>query len=126
MKINIFHPPLRFSPSAIKLNQRIRKVINREGKKFRELNIVFLSDKKIQALNRKFLKRDYPTDVISFQLEAGYGEIYLAKEQIVDKHHLLELVFHGLLHLIGYDHKHNKDKRIMDAKIRTCLNDLPH
>jgi len=74
-----------------------------------------------QALNSRYLQRDYPTDVLSFPFneevpEEGYylGDIFVcypiageqAKENnITLEEELLTLMVHGILHLGGYDHE---------------------
>ena len=44
----------------------VKKVLKHEGVLKAELSIVFLTDRKIRLLNKKFLKRDNATDVLSF------------------------------------------------------------
>lgn len=88
-----------------------------------EINIIFVNNKKITELNRRFLGRNRPTDVLSFPLPPGIigterecvrGEIYISREQAqlqakaagIKLHtELLELVRHGLLHLAGFSHQ---------------------
>jgi len=75
------------------------------------------SDKEIQALNRQFLGRDYPTDVLAFpepDEDLYLGDIAIsvdrAAEQARQFGHSLEeeikiLMLHGVLHLLGMDHE---------------------
>ena len=88
-----------------------------------EINIIFVSNRKITELNRRFLGRNRPTDVLSFpltQVRTGpgcgwvVGEIYISREQArlqakaagIRLHtELLQLVRHGLLHLAGFSHR---------------------
>lgn len=85
-----------------------------------EVSLAFVGDRAIQTLNRKFMKKDRPTDVLSFPLgEKGPdGKYYLgdiviavpvAFRQAKEKGHSLDrelrlLAIHGFLHLLGYDH----------------------
>jgi len=85
-----------------------------------EVSLAFVGDRAIQTLNRKFMKKDRPTDVLSFPLgEKGPdGKYYLgdiviavpvAFRQAKEKGHALDrelrlLAIHGFLHLLGYDH----------------------
>ena len=89
-----------------------------------EFNIIFVNNKRIKEINREFLQRNKPTDVISFNL-GDVGEIYVsawvaeekAKEYGWDVYfELTRYVLHGLLHILGYDHKIEKDARIMEEK----------
>ena len=121
MKINLSQLPNKFANHKLELTRKVRRVLVREGGKFDELNIVFLNDHGMQSLNKKFLKRNYVTDVLAFLLDERYGEIYIGADQLTDDRHLDELVLHGLFHLLGYDHKKIKNKRLMENKISFYL-----
>jgi probable rRNA maturation factor len=85
-----------------------------------EVSLAFVGERAIQTLNRKFMKKDRPTDVLSFPLgekgpDGNYylGDIVIAVpvafRQSRAKGHSLDrelrlLVIHGFLHLLGYDH----------------------
>ena len=85
-----------------------------------EVTLAFVGEKAIRTLNRKFMKKDRPTDVLSFPLgdKAPDGRYYLgdiviavpvAARQAREKGHGLDrelrlLAIHGFLHLLGYDH----------------------
>jgi len=85
-----------------------------------EVSLAFVGERAIRTLNRKFMKKDRPTDVLSFPLgEKGPdGKFYLgdiviavpvAFRQAREKGHSLDrelrlLALHGFLHLLGYDH----------------------
>ncbi len=79
-------------------------------------------DAELQRLNGQFLKRDYPTDVLSFpafQPGPSLGEIAIsvdrAAEQARERGHSLEdeikiLMLHGVLHLLGMDHEKDRGR----------------
>jgi len=85
-----------------------------------EVSLAFVGEQAIRTLNRKFMKKDRPTDVLSFPLgDTGPdGTFYLgdivisvpvAARQAREKGHSLDremrlLAIHGFLHLLGYDH----------------------
>lgn len=108
--------PIRTKP----LKRLLEELITHYGLGETEISLVFVGDQAIRTLNRKFLKKDKPTDVLSFPLgEAGAdGKFYLgdivigipvADKQSRQKGHSLErelkfLILHGFLHLLGYDH----------------------
>ncbi len=85
-----------------------------------EISLSFVGERAIQTLNRKFMKKNKPTDVLSFPLgeKAPDGKFYLgdiviavpvAFRQAKAKGHGLDrelrlLAIHGFLHLLGYDH----------------------
>lgn len=88
-------------------------------------NLIFCGDKKIKKLNKIYRKKNKPTDVLSFPFEDEdlLGEIYIsldtAEKQCKSfetslREEILRLFVHGLLHLLGYDHKKKKDKEIME------------
>ena len=95
-----------------------------------DLTIVLTGDKQIQALDRNFLGKDIPTDVLSFpasETDPETGRLYLgdiiisvprAEAQSSAWGHSLEaelslLVVHGVLHLLGHDHAEVDEKRRM-------------
>ena len=85
-----------------------------------ELTLAFVNNRAIQDLNRRFLDKDAPTDVLSFPIgeKGADGNYYLgdiiisvpqANKQCLQKKHGLEreleiLTVHGFLHLLGYEH----------------------
>ena len=104
--------------------QEFKRLIERLAARYRladpEVTLAFVGDRAIRTLNRKFLKKDKPTDVLSFPLgERGPdGKFYLgdivisvpvAFRQAREKGHGLRrelelLVIHGFLHLAGFEH----------------------
>jgi rRNA maturation RNase YbeY len=87
------------------------------------INIIFLSAKKIKQLNNEYRKKDEVTDVLSFNIDSSdtLGEIYICPEYIIkntDKENQLKqfirIFIHGVLHLQGYDH--NKTFQEVDYK----------
>jgi rRNA maturation RNase YbeY len=87
----------------------------------RTLTVVFVNPRRMRALNRKYLGRDYATDVLSFsyhgEVVEGFrmlGEVVIAPEiawsharrwQVSPEREMRKLLVHGLLHLLGYDHE---------------------
>ena len=80
------------------------------------MTIAIVPDTRVRALNRRYRKRNVPTDVLSFPSgETGYlGDVVIAagvaKRQAREGGHSLGtelrvLALHGLLHLLGYDHE---------------------
>jgi len=92
----------------------------RYGLQAPEVSLSFVGERAIQTLNRKFMKKNKPTDVLSFPLgETGpdgnyyLGDIVIAVpvafRQARSKGHSLDrelrlLAIHGFLHLLGFDH----------------------
>ncbi len=99
------------------------------------LAVAFVSAKKMRDLNRRYLGRDYATDVLSFgyedETEEGrpfLGEIVIAPEvawrqarrwRTPPEHEVRKLLVHGILHLLGYDHE--RDTGMMNRLQRRLL-----
>ena len=100
------------------------------------IGIVIVDNDTIHDLNRDFLQHDYPTDVISFQVESDpekgllEGEIIASAEMAQErapefewsvKEELVLYIIHGLLHLVGYDDITAEDRKIIREKERFYL-----
>jgi len=94
------------------------------GEKY-ELDLIFVSEKKIHALNKTYRHVDSPTDILSFPLEKKSGEIFIcekiAKKKSKDfereyNNFLAFLFIHGCVHLLG--NKHGKKMEALEAKFR--------
>ncbi len=86
------------------------------GKAFRCL---ISDDRELRRLNRLFLAKDYPTDVLSFPGDGEFGEIAVSAGRAADQArefgHSLEseiqvLMLHGVLHLMGMDHETDRGR----------------
>lgn len=80
------------------------------------INVVFVDEKEMQRLNKEYRNINDVTDVLSFNLDAeGFlGEIYICHEYIektVEEYEeeLLRVIVHGILHLLGFEHKTKLD-----------------
>jgi probable rRNA maturation factor len=100
-----------------------------------EITLAFVNNRTIQELNRKFLNKNAPTDVLSFPVrEKGadekyyLGDIIISVQKALDQssveNHSLEreleiLIIHGFLHLMGFEHSKGLERE--EAKIRNLL-----
>lgn len=112
-----------FLGNRSKLKKFIESIFKKEKKQLGSLNYIFCTDKRLREINRQFLKHDYYTDIISFELsETEYcqGEIYISIDRVKEnakglkisfKSELLRVIFHGALHLCGF-----KDKSKLEMK----------
>ncbi len=111
-----------------------------------ELGITLTDDSHIHELNKKYRNIDRPTDVLSFAFRESdepeilgaeepeiLGDIIIsverAKAQAEDFGHsyLREIIFltvHGFLHLIGYDHMEDEERREMEEEQKFVMSKL--
>ena len=107
-----------YFPQRGKLKSFIQKLVKKERKKTNQIRIVFCEKKEMRKINRKFLSHDYDTDIITFPFSdnkaAIEAELYInipkIKEQAIEfgcsfKEELHRVIFHGVLHLCGYNDK---------------------
>ena len=105
------------------------------------LCIRFSDDATVQGLNREWRKKDSVTDVLSFPMQDGdepeadesLGDIILATPFTINEatrlslpvtDHMLHLIVHATLHLLGYDHIDDEDAKIMHKHERAAMNKL--
>lgn len=118
-----YETPVRFADKG-HLKTFLRKWFRKKGIKVSGLNYIFCSDKYLLEINQQYLKHDYYTDIITFNMAAQNepvaGEIYISVDRARENarlHHetlrreIHRLIFHGALHLAGY-----KDKTIAQKK----------
>ena len=110
-----------------------------------EVSVTFVTNDRIQEINRDYRDKDAPTDVISFALEEmGEDEVVItgtdlprilgdiiisidrAREQAAEYGHSFErelgfLTVHGFLHLLGYDHMNEQDEKEMISRQKSIL-----
>lgn len=123
-----------------KIKKAAGKALRLLKKKDSELNIVFLSNQKIRAINRRYLGKDVSTDVIAFPGDIGrrfLGDIAVSTDKAAQNakeygnsfiEEVALYVIHGILHLTGYDDHEKKDTEAMRRKenelfqkAKTCL-----
>ena len=90
------------------------------------LSISFINSEELLDINKEYLNHDYETDVITFnyskKLKEIDGEILISYEEakrnaknfkVTYGKELCRLVIHGMLHLLNFDDKDQKSKKIM-------------
>lgn len=97
----------------------IKLLLEKEFDIENNINIVFVTPKHIQRLNRSYRKKDEVTDLLSFNIDSDtiLGEIYICPEYVINttssknlQKQIIRLFIHGILHLRGYDHKEKFDE----------------
>jgi probable rRNA maturation factor len=103
------------APTAL-LEKAVRWTLAAEGRDTAEISLTLVGDTAIKELNRSYLGKNRPTDVISFSLRDSaepLGDIYVGAQEasrqaeeagvsLVEE--LVRLAVHGTLHVLGYDH----------------------
>ena len=126
--------------SKTKLQKRAQAILNALGSPEGELSILVVDDSEISTLNKDYLNRLGPTNVISFPMKEGdfldinpqlLGDVVISIETagrealqsgINTEERFAQLLIHGILHLFGFDHeKSEQDARKMEKKSNELL-----
>jgi len=105
-----------------------------------ELSILIVDDQQIAQLNQDYLNRQGPTNVIAFPMREGrfaeiapnlLGDVVISIETacqegqsggLAMQERFDQLLIHGILHLLGYDHENTKtEARKMEKKAQELL-----
>ena len=142
LDIQIRSETKRYHVSLSRLRNVAKEILKSLGWKEAILSVLLVDDKKIKALNHRYLDHDRPTDVIAFSQLAGpgpqmrrpfLGDIVISLEtaqqqaKLYDNSFFYELCFylcHGILHLMGYRDKSADEAKGMEIKQRRILNQI--
>ena len=106
----------------------LRLVADRERRRLGEINVIFCSDPYILEVNRKYLRHEYYTDIITFDYCEGdvlSGDLFISIDSVRENageygvpfaDELDRVIVHGLLHLIGYDDHTEAQTAVMRRK----------
>ena len=124
-----FHYEINFSlKNKVSISKWIDHTIRTENKITGAINYIFCSDDYLLDRNIKYLKHDSLTDIITFNYCEGnkiHCDIMISIDRVKENSSIFETSFleelyrvmiHGILHLVGYDDKTEKDKNIMRKK----------
>ncbi len=132
ININVFSEEKAWSKRLKNKDIFFKKICRAFPKKYKFLNkkvtftLLLSNNKNIKNLNKVFRKKNKSTDILSFPLNKNVniskntylGDIiisynYLDKPRSQDlksfKEKVTKIFIHGFLHLLGFDHKKNKD-----------------
>ncbi len=123
MKVSIFRESKRVKLDQKLLSQIVERAARSEKKVFERINIIITTDHYLKNLNRRYLKKNRPTNVIAFDL-GNTGEIYVSAERARDSFDLCYFVIHGLLHLCGYADRSAGDRHLIDRRTLILLQDF--
>jgi len=95
-----------------------------------EVSFLLTSDSNIRLLNKNYRNKDKSTNVLAFPMNQNiFGESYIVGDVVISLQKILneskklkiqkykylsKIAIHGVLHLIGFDHKSNKQHEEMD------------
>ena len=113
-----------------KLKSFLGYILRVEGKSLNLINFIFCTDDELRKLNKDFLKHDYYTDILTFDLSENKknitADIYISIDRTKENAKIFAVSFskelhrvmiHGILHLCGYKDKKNSDiKKIRKAE----------
>jgi probable rRNA maturation factor len=124
-------------PDERQFEKWVRAALQGRRSKRRQVNIQLFDPVQARQINKTFTGKDYATNVLSFPYEplpgertAVLGDIVLcpsvvateAKEQGKKlRDHFAHLTVHGVLHLLGFDHKDEADALRMEDQERLVL-----
>jgi rRNA maturation RNase YbeY len=114
----------------------LNSISNNEGKKIESLSFLFVDDEEMLKYNKKYLKHESYTDVITFDSSIDKkiaGDIIISLERVNDNakfyqvsynYELQRVMAHGLLHLLGYNDKNKEEKKIIRKKENYYLDNI--
>jgi len=112
----------------------ISNITKTHQKTIGELNYIFCSDEYILDINKQYLNHDYFTDIITFNYNENNkisGDIFISYDTIKSnaiefssgntQEELARVIIHGVLHLIGFNDKTEKDQLEMTKQENNAL-----
>lgn len=108
------------------LEERIRKPA--------QLTVCFVTDKRIKELNSRYSGKNIPTDVIAFDI--GENKNFILADIVVSAdtaqrncriykttplYELYLYVVHGVLHILGYNDKNARQRKLMEDKANRII-----
>lgn len=106
----------------------IDRVLDSEKAKGGNISFIFCKDDYLWDINKNFLNHDTYTDIITFDYSVKNlisGDIFISVERVKENaerfnqkfwEELVRVMAHGLLHLLGYNDKTNKEIELMRSK----------
>jgi probable rRNA maturation factor len=123
-----------------KVQQKAQVILSALDNPEAELSILIVDDPQIEVLNKKYLNREGPTNVIAFPMQEGdysqispqlLGDVVISIETteresknsgLSLEERFTQLIIHGILHLFGYDHEEDeKEAELMELKSNDLL-----
>ena len=115
-----------------KLNLMAEHVLSDQKEDILNINLKFVSSFEMKKLNKEFRNKSSDTNVLSFpaskeiqEISGELGDIAMSIPYIKTESqnlnrdledHMMHLLAHGILHLLGFDHNQDKDANIMESQ----------
>ena len=130
---------VRTSASGAPPPARVRRILGKAaaatGRRKREVSVLFCGDRRMAALNRRWRRKNRPTDVLAFPsgengerflgdivISVPYATRQAARRGDSASREMDRLLVHGYLHLLGYDHETDDGEMdLLEAKLRKLL-----
>jgi len=119
-----------------KIKTWIKKILTDHDKMVGEINIILTCDSKLLEINKRYLKRENYTDIITFDYsdkKVISGELYISIDRIKENaniynvtcnNEVVRVIIHGILHLLNYDDNTYLKKKKMKKMEDNYLNNL--
>tara|TARA_E500000331_G_C16843182_1_gene534429 strand:- start:188 stop:592 length:405 start_codon:yes stop_codon:yes gene_type:complete len=127
--ISCFFEDIEYFDISLELYRRkISYIIDNEGFKEENIVLVLCSDNFLLELNKKHLNHDYFTDIITFSYTTNNhisGDLFISVDRVEDnarnqklsfENELERVIYHGVLHLCGYNDKTPEEIKEMRSK----------
>lgn len=124
------HNPLKLETPIS--DDRVHSWIKRcapKGTTIHHIQIILLDDEGLLDMNKSHLQHDYYTDILTFDYSEAPDEIdcelYISLDRVKDNAHqlgetfkreYLRVIAHGMLHLLGFNDKSDKEQALMRAE----------
>lgn len=130
-KVSVFTPERRFKKFEKKIKKTALRILELLKEKNVSVEICLIDNRRMKYLNKKFRGQDKTTTVLSFEEPRNFiyppergktqkikriGEVYLNLDnsELITQNSKLYYLAHGLLHLLGYNHKKKDDRMKME------------
>ena len=109
----------------LEIKSWLNSVLASENKRADKISIILTSDENLREINKKYLSKNYYTDIITFDYSnesSISGDLFISLERVEENaekygteknRELLRVIVHGILHLMGYGDANEDEKRNM-------------
>ena len=136
-QIEIFYEDIQpFNLHKKVIKKYIKQLIINEIYKLGEVSIIFCSDNFLLDINKEYLNHNYFTDIITFNYVEDTtisGDLFISVDRVREnareyktsfEKELFRVIFHGVLHLIGYNDKTKEEQKVMREKENFYLKEV--